>query len=175
MLAFYDCVSNWAEIARHVSDAEFQRVLNDGFSKFTLGRWGEPFPAPGREYPADWEDFGGDLRTEDDGPWLGAEGPYRLYVKNLACFFLVNANLRLAQLILPDRDWRIVVSPFHATVWDGRDLLWDMTGLALYGQADLAFEFAFGMGKQLPVGEYFHVKFAEPAKAPTIQPYRRYA
>jgi hypothetical protein len=170
MFRFYDAVERWSEIEPHLADEEFQRVLTEDFNKLTLGRWGVRFPTPDKPWPGDWEDFGGEARTEDDGPWLGPEGEYRKLVKNLACFFLVNCNLRLATLVLPGRKWRIVLSRFHSTVYDGHDLLFDLTGLALYGDPDLAWEYAFGMGRQLPVGAYFPVKFAPPYER---KPYRR--
>jgi hypothetical protein len=79
----------------------------------------------------------------------------------IACYWLVNANLKLATLILPDRPWRIVLSSFHSTTWDGDECLFDMTGQALYGDADKAFAFAFacaGLGRLFDPGVYLEVK-----------------
>jgi hypothetical protein len=44
---------------------------------------------------------------------------------------VVNFNFRLAQLVEPDRAWRIVTSDHHSTVWDGRDTLFEFNFLAL--------------------------------------------
>lgn len=43
----------------------------------------------------------------------------------------MNFNLRLAQLVEPDRPWRIVTSEKHSTVWDGKQTLFDFKFLAL--------------------------------------------
>ena len=135
-----------------------------------MGRYGMPYPSPSRPFPADWEDLAGP--DEDDGRWGGPEGPYRKYVRNLACYWLCGINLKLATLILPDRPWRIVMSSFHSTVWDGDETLYDMIGQALYGRADKAFAYACaGLSRILAPGEYLKVK---PAPRDERRSYRRY-
>jgi hypothetical protein len=54
---------------------------------------------------------------------------------------VVNFNLKLAQLVAPDRPWRIVTSHNHSTVWDGDSTLFDLNGLALINDADECFRF----------------------------------
>ena len=43
-------------------------------------------------------------------------------MKHAACHWLVNFALELAQLVEPDRKWRIITSDKHSTVWDGGDM-----------------------------------------------------
>ena len=50
---------------------------------------------------------------------------YMNYVLDGASHWLVNFTLRLAMLVEPDREWRIITSEDHSTVWDGRDTLFE--------------------------------------------------
>jgi hypothetical protein len=153
---FYDAVSRWKEIEPHLEDEEFQRVLRDDFNRFTWGRWRKSFPTKDRPLPGDWEGYNG-----HKGRYLGPEGPYRRYVLDLACYWLCNANLRLATLVLPNMKWRILFSRQNHLVWNGHDTLFDLTSQALYGDPWVAWEFAFGFGRELAPGEYLPVKYAE--------------
>ena len=45
---------------------------------------------------------------------------------------LVNFNLILAQLAEPKKEWRIVTSQLHSTVWDGELTLFDLNGLVFF-------------------------------------------
>jgi hypothetical protein len=93
-------------------------------------------------------------------------------VRNLACYWLVGANLKLATLVLPSRRWFIVMSSYHSTVFDGDETLFDMTGQALYGDADKAFAYACaGLSQILDEGVYLDVKLAPRDERRT---YRRY-
>ena len=47
------------------------------------------------------------------------------------CHWLVNFNLELAKLVLPERPWRIITSDNHSTVWDGESMLFEFNFLAL--------------------------------------------
>jgi hypothetical protein len=62
------------------------------------------------------------------------------YVKHGACHWLVNFNLKLACLVEPDKQWRIVTSDSHSTVWDGEDTLFDINYFALKVDPNFAFE-----------------------------------
>ena len=71
----------------------------------------------------------------DCGDWRcfrrGKPPRFWWYVSYYACFWLVNFNLHLAQLMEPHRPWRIVWSEEHATVWDGDWTLFDLNFIAL--------------------------------------------
>jgi hypothetical protein len=156
MIQFYDAISNWPLIQPHLSDAEFNRILNSDFNRFTMGRYGKPFPTEDRKFPRDWV-------TDDE--WTKGRKPepeYWRYVCDRSCFWLVNAGLRLATLTAPERNWRIIVSPEHATCFDGDRTLFDFVGQALFQNPNFTFELAFALGRQLAPGSYFQTKLAPP-------------
>jgi hypothetical protein len=72
------------------------------------------------------------------------------YVQHSACHWLVNFNLRLAQLAEPDRPWRIVSSGEHSAVWDGQETFFDFNFLALGIDPGKCFRLA--NGRHLPAG-----------------------
>ena len=151
-MQFYDAIKNWRRIKPHLVDAEFNRILAEDFNKYTYGRWRKPFPVEGRAFPEQWESC--------DWRWgrRGRAPNYWRYVKHGACHWLVNSNLRLAMLVQPDRQWRILTSKHHSTVWDGGDTLFDFNGQALFENADEAFDRA--SVKQLRPGKYRTTHFA---------------
>ena len=68
----------------------------------------------------------------------------------------INFNLTLAQLAEPKKEWRIVTSLIHSTVWDGEHTLFDLNGLALFkGGAPECFVLAALApgGRELALGE----------------------
>jgi hypothetical protein len=155
-MMFYDCVEHWPTIKPHLADEEFQRILQRDFNRFTWGRWRKSFPDPTRALPGDWEGYNG-----HHGRYLGPPGPYRRYTLDLCCHWLCNSQLRLAQLVLPNMEWRIIASRQNHTIWNADGLLFDMVSQALYGNADISFEYAFGFGRLLAPGEYLPTKYAE--------------
>ncbi|MBP3954936.1 hypothetical protein J8F10_06530 [Gemmata sp. G18] len=124
-------------------------VLIRDFNKFTFGRWRKPFTLG--QFPRHFESCG----WSDDH--VGREPRYWRYVKHSACHWLVNFNLRLAQIIAPDRPWRIVTSDSHSTVWDGKETMFEFNFLALGITADDCF--ALANGKHLPPGKELKVYF----------------
>jgi len=124
-IKFYPVVKNWSrKICPHLDNPTLQKVLVSDFNKYTTGRWGERFRLG--QYPADFEscDWSCSVR--------GRHPRYFQYVKHGACHWLVNFNLTLAQLVEPKKEWRIVTSLIHSTVWDGEHTLFDLNGLALF-------------------------------------------
>src|SRR5262245_12737081 len=117
---YYDLKKNWRRVRRHLSDPILNAILVEDFNKYTFGRWNKPFRHG--DYPADFEscDWRYSRRCED--PNFRFCG-YMRYVKHSACHWVVNFALRLAMLVEPNREWRIITSGDHSTVWDGRDTL----------------------------------------------------
>jgi hypothetical protein len=147
-MQFFCAVKNWRRIKAHLADTEFNRILVQDFNKFTYGKWRKPFPAEGHRYPQSFE-----LDWFFEGH-CGRHPTYWRYVKYSACHWLVNSNLRLAMLVAPKRQWRIVTSPKHSTVWDGSDTLFDFNGQALFKNAQEAFQLANKRGIHLALGAY---------------------
>jgi hypothetical protein len=156
MLTFFDAVGRWSEIEPHLGDEQFKRILHRDFDRMTYGRWRVHYPTPDRPLPGDFEGYNGHV-----GRYLGPPGEYRRYTLDLCCHWLVNSQLRLAQLVLPQREWRICYSRQNHTCFDGQSMLFDLEGLSLYGDAFLAYEFALGFGRQLAPGQYLPTKYAE--------------
>ena len=124
-MKFYPVVKNWTrKICQHLENPDLQKVLVSDFNKYTTGRWGERFRLG--QYPDQFESC--------DWRWSvrGKHPRYFQYVKHGACHWLVNFNLTLAQLVEPKKEWRIITSRIHSTVWDGEHTLFDLNGLALF-------------------------------------------
>jgi len=124
-IKFYPVVKNWSrKICPHLDNPTLQKVLVSDFNKYTTGRWGERFRLG--QYPADFESCDWRLSVR------GRHPRYFQYVKHGACHWLVNFNLTLAQLVEPKKEWRIVTSLIHSTVWGGEHTLSDLNGMALF-------------------------------------------
>jgi hypothetical protein len=151
-MRYYDLRRHWTRhIEPHLADKHLNTILVRDFNKFTFGRWRKPF-MPGR-YP--WE-FESCYWSE------GHRGPaprFWRYVKHAACHWLVNFALRLANLAVPTRPWRIITSDRHSTVWDGRRTLFDFNYQAFGIDAQTCFEAA--NGRHLPVGKHLKVYYAQ--------------
>jgi hypothetical protein len=123
-MKFYPVVKNWSKkISPHLDNPVPQKVLVSDFNVYTVGRYGKRFRL-GR-YPSEFEIS--DWRC--DVP--GRHPRYFRYVSQGACHWLVNFNLMSAMLSEPEKNWRIVTSNAHSTVWDGGQTLFDLNGLAL--------------------------------------------
>jgi hypothetical protein len=96
-----------------------------------------------------------------DWRWSGRRGPQPAYwgwVCHSACHWLAGLNLFVAQRAEPDREWRIVTSDRHSTVWDGADTLFDANFLALGIHPDEAWSLAGQRpdSEVLPIGQPLH-------------------
>ena len=74
------------------------------------------------------------------------------YAVHGGCHWVVNFNLRLAELVEPKRPWRIVTTQKHSTVFDGSETLFDINFLALGVDPDEAWELAGKGRRQLRIG-----------------------
>jgi len=148
-MKYYPFVKKWAKIKPHLINKEFQDVLVRDFNKFTYGKWKIQFKhgmIPFEHESCDW--------------WCSKRGKrpeYWNYVKHAACHWLVNANLKLAQLVEPKENWQIVTNDNHSTVWNGKDILFDMNFSALNIDPQEAFDIAYNNGKLLPIGKQLKV------------------
>jgi hypothetical protein len=151
---YFDIRRHWTRrIIPHLGDAEFNRVLVRDFNKVTFGRWREEFK-PGM-YPERFESC--DWRLNH----CGRQPRFWRYVKHAACHWLVNPALRLAMLAVPGRNWRIVTSDKHSTVWDGEHTLFDLQFLALGVGPDECYSLARSNGTVKRVGQYIRIYMAD--------------
>jgi hypothetical protein len=135
-MRYYPVIKNWnRKIRPHLENPEVQRVLVRDFNKYTMGQLGLRFrrgQLPREFGNRDWlKCFSGRRRPQ-----------YVDYVSEGACHWLVNFNLKLAQLAEPTRPWRILTSSKHSTVWDGDSTLFDPQFLALGVDAATSFQIA---------------------------------
>src|SRR5262249_31323578 len=120
----------------HLNNPRVVDTLVRDFNKYTYGLWRKRFTAG--QYPWNfassyWWQEGHRGRTP--GFWR--------YVAYRACHFLVNFALELAQLVEPNRKWRIITSRKHSTVWDGEDTLFEFNFLAFDIAPKECFELAY--------------------------------
>ncbi|MDY3551361.1 hypothetical protein R5W24_000437 [Gemmata sp. JC717] len=145
-MRYYDLQRHWTKrIEPHLADRKLNAVLVRDFNKFTQGNWGKPFTHG--QFPRDFESCDWDWEHRGPAP------RYWRYVRHGACHWLVNFNLRLAQLVEPDRPWRIVSSLAHSTVWDGKQTLFEFNFLAFGIPPDECFRIADG--RHLPPGKEY--------------------
>lgn len=143
-MEYYSIQKKWKKIKPIIQNEEVQKVLICDFNKYTYGRWEKIFErgmTPHEFESCDW--------------WCDHKGrmpEYWNYVKHAACHWLVNFNLVLAQLVEPEKKWRIVTSQKHSTVWDGENTLFDFNFSALGVDPKEAFRLASKNGNELKVG-----------------------
>lgn len=161
-MQYYDVVKNWRKIKPHLNDGELNNILVNNFNKFTYGRWKQEFKRG--MYPRDFETCDWDVFRK------GRKPEFFKYVKHAACHWLVNWNLRLAMLVEPDIEWRILTSNFHSTVWDGKETIFDCNFLAMGVDPMKAFEMAnecdLGAGCYMVV--YYADHFASQIQEPKL-------
>ena len=118
-LGFVDLKKNWTKkIIRHLGDEELNYILTRrDFNKYTWGRWEGTFGE--HQFPYEWES------CDWDAWHRGPKPRFWMYVKHGACHWLVDFALRLAMLTLPSKEWRIITSDAHSTVWDGQTQLFE--------------------------------------------------
>ena len=153
---YYDLKKNWRKVKRHLRDPLLNYLLVEDFNKFTRGQWNVPFPED--LYPADFEDC--DWLPDRSVDPKFRHCAYMRYVKHGACHWLVNFTLRLAVLVEPNREWCIITSDQHSTVWDGHETLFEFNWQAFGVPADVCFRSAHD--EVLRPGEIMEIGFAPP-------------
>ena len=105
-IRYYPLQRHWTKKIRpHLTDEKLNATLVKDFNKFTWGRWRQKFKRgelPFTYESCDW--------------WCTHRGPmprYWQYVKHAACHWTANWALELAQLVEPNRQWRIITSQKH--------------------------------------------------------------
>jgi hypothetical protein len=134
---YYDLQRNWTrKIVPHLNDEALNTILVRDFNNYCIGRWNETFKPgqlPEDVESCDWRDCSGRR---------GRLPRYWSYVKHGACYWIVNFALCLASLAEPNTCWRIVTSDEHATVWDGRETLFEFNFQALGISAEECWQLA---------------------------------
>jgi hypothetical protein len=152
-MKYYDLKNNWRQVSCHLGDKKLNNILVRDFNNFTFGRWGEKFTHGC--LPWDFES----CTWRIDKRQRGRPPAFWRYTKHAACHWLVNFNLRLAMLVMPDKPWRIITSAQHSTVWDGGDLIFEFSFQAFGVDPNECFRIA--SEKELLPGKYLRVYLAE--------------
>jgi hypothetical protein len=147
----YSVVKNWKKIQDNIYHPDAQSILEHDFNKYTQGRWGLRFELG--EFPGIYDDCGWQIGRRGRTP------EYFQYVKPGACHWLVNFYLTVAMLTTPSKDWRILTSDEHSTVWDGQKTVFDPNFLAIGVSAPETYKMARFGGEELAVGEYLEVGY----------------
>ena len=149
---YYDVTRHWTRrIESHLQDETLNNILVADFNDYTQSRWGKVF-YPGM-YPEDIESCDWRLNHRGRTP------RFWRYVKHGACHWIVNFCMRLATLVEPTRNWRILTSDEHSTVWDGKNTLFEFNYLALGISAEECF--ASANAEELLPGEYLVCDYDE--------------
>lgn len=135
-MEYYNIKKNWKKkIKPHLTNKELNNILVKDFREYMDQRnWKFEFKEgmfPFEFESCDW--------------WTSKRGRHPEYwkcVKHGACHYLARFNLKLAQLIAPDKTWRIISSEFHSTVWDGENTIFEFNFYAFGIPADEAFRLA---------------------------------
>ena len=154
-MKYYDLKKNWRHVKRHLADKELNDILDADFNKYTFGLWKMKFTSS--DFPSDFE------TTDWYSEHKGRRPAFWTYVKAHACHWLVNFTLRLAMLVEPRREWRIITSVEHSTVWDGENTIFDFNWQAFGVDPSKCFNSAF-RGRELKPGRYRTVRFAMPSQ-----------
>lgn len=154
-MEYFDLKKNWAKVKPHISNEKVQRVLVRDMNVLFKSRWKKEFEKG--KVPRDYEccDWEHNLNHKGRTP------EYWKYVKFGACHWLVNFNLELAKLVLPDESWVIVSSERHSTVWNGKDLIFEFNFQAFGISADDCFSIAKTNGRILKIGRHKKCKELE--------------
>lgn len=163
-MKYYLIQKKWPKIKAVINRMDIQSVLVKDFNKYTYGRWHQQFKhgmKPTEFESCDWRCNTGKR---------GRQPEFWGYVKHAACHWVVNFNLKLAMAVEPDREWRIVTSDSHSTVWDGKDTLFDMNFLALGIDVNETWALADQDGKHLKPGKMMRVYYAEWYKLEHAKP-----
>lgn len=155
-MKYYPIVKKWQKIKPLIQEKQVQDILVEDFNKFTFGRWKQTFKHGNK--PVEFETCDWRFSVQ------GRHPEYWDYVKHAACHWLVNFNLKLAQLVEPKREWQILTSEKHSTVWDGNETLFDMQFLALGIDPQEAFDMAYE-GNLLEIGKPLKVYLADHYKS----------
>lgn len=137
-LAYYAVDKYWRRLAPLYRSAAARRIWLPDMRDFRVVRLDEHGIIAGRDdrhyrTPSDFDSstWRFDSKFMDANARSGNPPAYWDYVCHSACHWLINLNAWVITQVEPDRDWRVVTSPQHSTVWDGRHTLFDLNFLAL--------------------------------------------
>ena len=156
---------HWTNKIKPVFESQYaQKILHHDFKRYIKSKE--------RDINNHYKDMGLDKKAEfsfkkgdelwdwDIGWWrysrIGRPPAYDNYVCHQACHWVVNTLLYSATNAFPKKQWQIITSDKHSTVWDGKVTFFDLNYLAMQITPEVCFENTFmadGLSI-LPVGQY---------------------
>jgi hypothetical protein len=99
----------------------------------------------------------------DEADWARTH-QYHAWVCSASCHFMCNVNLAVLKIYQPEKDWKLIFSRKHSTIWDGDHLIYDMQSLALgFTACQVVNTINNHNAVELPVGRIpFHKRELEP-------------
>lgn len=132
-MKYYDLKKKWRYIKPHLKNKKLNKIIFKDVNEYQE-MMGYPTKLKMGDYPymvdgTDWH-----LSQKGRPP------EYRNYTLACACHSLVRFNLKLARLVEPDSEWRIISSDRHSTVWDGNETIFEFNYYAFGIPASEAFK-----------------------------------
>jgi hypothetical protein len=135
--SLFDFKENWASVKPAFETTEYQRQVWKALRHYANVRamqlppkhrecWQELASLPFNQFTIPAEYDSSDWRCDV------LEHELHDYIVHQACHWVVHANLIVAQTSFPDRNWCIVESDGHSTVWDGARCIFDPQAYVLY-------------------------------------------
>lgn len=148
---YYPVMRKWKQIRPIIKSVEATKIWRHDMRLYTVGRWEN-------------EDVGRVPADNDSCDWRCNKKHHPLYDYACwgACHWLVNLNFYVARILEPTRNWRIVTSDLHSTVWDDTsNQLFDINYFSLGVPATEAWKRAFEGGTICPLDCELDVGLAE--------------
>lgn len=133
-MKYYDLKKRWSYIKPHLKNKKVIKALTQDVSDYMLSVRGYKHGLDKGDYPFHYESS--DWYVDKKGKLP----EYIKYTMSGACHYLVRFNLKLARLVEPDKNWRIISSETHSTVWDGEETIFEFNYYAYGVPAIKAFQ-----------------------------------
>ena len=130
-LTYYPIQKRWQRLKGFYRSEEATTIWKRGMELYDVARSAQygytPRSSKDADVPNWFETCDWQWNYDKPGPWPS----YWDFVCHGACHYLVDLNLYIAQKAAPKKEWRIITSDLHSTVWDGEHTLFDANYQAL--------------------------------------------
>ena len=164
---YFNIGKHWTNKIKPVFESQYaQKILHHDFKRYIKSKQhnlNNDYKSSGLNKKVNWN-FTKNCtpRDWDSVDWrlfrFGRPPAFDAYVCHGACHWIVNTLLYTANIAFPKKQWRIVTSDQHSTVWDGKYTFFDMNYLALKVPVQDCAEATVlnPEGKFLSVGKYLY-------------------
>jgi hypothetical protein len=126
---YFDIEAHWDGLEPIYESDNVKLACRVEYNSLLIARWlvdGKCYPLElhkNFKYPEFFDET--DWRTEQP------EKPYYKWTCSESCHWISNVNLLVAMFYQPEREWRLIKSREHSTVWDGETTIFETQFLAL--------------------------------------------